>query len=58
MRISQKPIKPLSETMQYTAQEWRKFNPFLSDEEVQERVKNPPKRNPNPPAIVESDFQL
>jgi len=58
MRISLKPIEPLCETMQYTEKEWLKLFPFMSKEEAQERVANPPKRNPNPPAIVESDFEL
>jgi len=58
MRISQKPIKPLSETMNYTEQEWLKRNPFLSKEEAAELAKNPPKRSQDHPKTLDSDFQL
>ena len=44
MSTSRKAPKPLSETIKHTKEQWLQLNPFLTDEEAQVLVDNPPKR--------------
>lgn len=44
MSTSANPTTPSSETIKHTKEQWLKINPFLSEEEAQNLVNNPPRR--------------